>query len=280
MFARSSFAILMMTTLALPVAAQDADTVIATVNGSEITLGQMAAMKMGLPPDMAGMPAQELWDLMLDQMIRQTAMAEVGEASMTARDKAALVIDRRAYLAGAALERAAEFEPTDAEIQAAYEKAFPADKPVTEYDADHILLETEEAAKAVIDEIAKGTDFAKLAEERSIDTASGLNGGDLGWFSTDRMVKEFGDAVAGMEKGATSTAPVKSQFGWHVIKLNDSRVQQPPALADIREALVQQIRREKVEAEIERVTAEAKVEKTEGLDATVLDKDILGLGTK
>ena len=280
MFARTSLAILMMTTLALPARAQDADTIIATVNGSEITLGQMAAMKMGLPPDMAGMPAQELWDLMLDQMIRQTAMAEVGEASMTARDKAALVIDRRAYLAGAALERAAEFEPTDAEIQAAYEKAFPTDKPVTEYDADHILLETEEAAKAVIEEIAKGTDFAKLAEERSIDTASGLNGGDLGWFSTDRMVKEFGDAVAGMEKGATSTAPVKSQFGWHVIKLNDSRVQQPPALADIREALVQQIRREKVEAEIERVTAEAKVEKTEGLDATVLDKDILGLGTK
>ena len=280
MFARTSLAILMMTTLALPARAQDADTIIATVNGSEITLGQMAAMKMGLPPDMAGMPAQELWDLMLDQMIRQAAMAEVGEASMTARDKAALVIDRRAYLAGAALERAAEFEPPEAEIQAAYEKAFPADKPVTEYDADHILLETEEAAKAVIDEIAKGTDFAKLAEERSIDTASGLNGGDLGWFSTDRMVKEFGDAVAGMENGATSTAPVKSQFGWHVIKLNDSRVQQPPALADIREALVQQIRREKVEAEIERVTAEAKVEKTEGLDPTVLDMDILGLGTK
>lgn len=101
-----------------------------------------------------------------------------------------------------------------------------------------------------------------------------------GWFSSDRMVKEFGDAVAGMEKGATSAAPVKSQFGWHVIKLNDTRVQTPPALADIREALLQQIRREKVEAEIERVTAAAKVDKTEGLDPAILDKDILGTGTE
>ena len=280
MFARPILAALMMSALALPAFAQDADTVIAKVNDTEITLGQMAAMKMGLPPDMAGMPPHELWDLMLDQMIRQAAMAEVGEASATPRDKAALVIDRRAYLAGAALERLAEFEPTDAEIQAAYEKAFPADKPVTEYDADHILLETEEAAKAVIDELGKGGDFAKLAEERSVDTGSGLNGGDLGWFTQDRMVKEFGDAVAGMEKGATSTATEKSQFGWHVIKLNDTRVQEPPALAEIRDALIQQIRREKVEAEIETVTAEAKAEKTEGLDPAVLNTDILGVEAK
>ena len=280
MFARPILTALMLSALALPALAQDADTVVAKVNGSDITLGQMAAMKLGLPPDMAGMPAPELWDLMLDQMIRQAAMAEVGEATMTPRDKAALVIDRRAYLAGAALERLAEFEPTDAEIQAAYKKAFPADKPVTEYDADHILLETEEAAKAVIDELGKGGDFAKLAEERSVDTASGLNGGDLGWFAQDRMVKEFGDAVAGMKKGETSAVPVKSQFGWHVIKLNDTRVQQPPALADIRDALVQQIRREKVEAEIEKVTAEAKVERTEGLDPAILGQDILGVGTE
>ena len=143
MFARPILTALMLSALALPALAQDADTVVAKVNGSDITLGQMAAMKLGLPPDMAGMPAPELWDLMLDQMIRQAAMAEVGEATMTPRDKAALVIDRRAYLAGAALERLAEFEPTDAEIQADYKKAFPAEKQVTEYDADHILLETE-----------------------------------------------------------------------------------------------------------------------------------------
>ncbi|MFD1797023.1 peptidylprolyl isomerase [Paracoccus aurantiacus] len=275
MLIRTASAALMMAVLAMPALSQDADTVIAKVNDTEITLGQMAAMKLGLPPDMAGMPAPELWDMMLDQMIRQAAMAEVGEKTMTPRDKSVLEIDRRAYLAGAALERYADFEPTDEEIQAAYEKAFPADKPITEYDADHILLETEEAAKAVIDELAKGADFAKLAEERSVDTASGLNGGDLGWFTRDRMVKEFGDAVAEMEDGATSTEPVKSQFGWHVIKLNGSRVQEPPALADIRDALVQQIRREKVEAEIERITSEAKVEKTEGIDPAVLEQDIL-----
>lgn len=276
MLLRTALATFLASAIALPLAAQDADTVIAKVNDTEITLGHMAAMKMGLPPEMAQIPSAELWDLMLDQMIRQAAMAEQGEATMTPRDEAALAIDRRAYLAGAAIERLADFEPTDEEIQAAYEKAFPADAPVTEYDADHILLQTEEAAKAVIEELEGGADFAKLAEERSVDTASGLNGGDLGWFTRDRMVAEFGDAVAEMEKGSVSSEPVQSQFGWHVIKLNDSRVQEPPALADVREPLIQQIRRDKVEAEIEKITKAAKIERTEGIDPTLLDRDILG----
>ncbi|MDO5605721.1 MAG: peptidylprolyl isomerase [Paracoccus sp. (in: a-proteobacteria)] len=260
-----------------PALAQDADTVVATVNGTGITLGEMAAMKLDLPPNVTQMPAPELWDLLLDQLIRQAAIARIGEDNITPRDEAAIALDRRAYLAGAALERIADFAPSDEELRAAYDRLFPADDPVREYSAQHILLETQEAAQAVIDELADGADFAKLAEERSIDTASGLNGGDLGWFTLDRVVSEFGNAVATMEADATSAAPVQSQFGWHVIKLNESRDQVPPSFEDMHEQLIQIARRDKVEAEIERITTEAEVQRTEDIDPAVLEQDILGI---
>lgn len=278
MFIRTAPAAALIAALtAAPVFAQDADTVVATVDGAEITLGQMAVMKMALPPEMADIPAAEIWDVLLDEMVRQAALANTGESELTQLDQAYLVNQRRDYLVRSVMERIADFEPAEADIQAAYEAAFPADAPVLEYDADHILLETEEAANAVIEELANGADFATLAEERSTDTGSGANGGDLGWFTRDRMVKEFGDAVAEMEKGSTSTAPVQSQFGWHVIRLNDSRNMTPPELAEVRDALIQQIRREKVGAEIERISGEATVERTEGIDPEVLNQDILGI---
>ncbi|WBU64229.1 peptidylprolyl isomerase [Paracoccus aerodenitrificans] len=258
-------------------AAQSADpaTVVATVNGKDITLGELAAMKLRLPPEMAGMPANELWDLMLDEVIRQTALAEFGEQDLSALDQAALVNLRRDYLTRSAMERIVDFEPTDEQIQAAYEEAFPAESPITEYNADHILVETEEAAASVIEELEGGADFAQLAQERSVDTGSAQSGGDLGWFTVDSMVPEFGNAVAGMEPGSTSAEPVQSQFGFHIIKLNETREMEPPALDEIREQLAQQVRRKKLEQEIERITSEATVERVEGLDPSLLDQNVL-----
>ncbi|WP_299358332.1 peptidylprolyl isomerase [uncultured Paracoccus sp.] len=258
--------------LATPVLAQDAETVVATVNGEEITLGQMIAMRSSLNEQQTGgMPDKALWDLMLDQMIRQTAVSQLGASTMTARDTAAIEIDRRAYLAGAALERVAAPEPTEEELQAAYDRLYGSDAaPKTEYNAAHILVATEEEAQAIVDELGKGADFGTLAAEKSTDS-SGQNKGDLGWFTPDQMVKPFADAVVALEKGAVS-APVQSQFGWHVVKLIDQRVQQPPEFDAVRDQLATQIRRERVEAEIQRLTAEATVEKTPDLDASLLNK--------
>ncbi|WBU53394.1 peptidylprolyl isomerase [Paracoccus sp. SCSIO 75233] len=262
-----------------PSLAQDADasTVVATVNGTEITLGEMAALRQNIPAEASAMPAEELWNLLLDEMIQQAAVASTAEGELTALDNANLANMRRDYLVRAAMERMADFEPTDEEIQAEYAKAFPADDPQVEYDADHILLESEEAANAVIEELANGTEFAVLAEERSTDPGSAQNGGDLGWFTLDRMVPEFSEAVGEMEPGTTSEAPVQSQFGWHVIKLNETRDVVPPTLEEIREPLIQQIRRERVSAEIERIAGEATIEKTEGLEPSLLDQDVLGI---
>lgn len=257
--------------------APSADTAVATVNGEAITLGQMIAMKESLhASSAASLPDAALWDLMLDQMIRQTAVAQVAAQSPTARDKATLENERRGYQYASALERVAAAEPTEEELRAVYDAAFAANEtPKTEYNAAHILVATEEEAKAIADELAKGADFAALAEEKSTDN-SAENKGDLGWFTADMMVEPFAKAVEGLEKGQVS-APVQSQFGWHVIKLNDSRTQTPPAFEEVRDQLANEVRRQKVEAEVQIRLDAATVEKTPNLDAGLLSRtDLLG----
>ena len=109
-----------------------------------------------------------------------------------------------------------------------------------------------------------------MAEQNSTGP-SGPNKGDLGWFAADQMVKPFADAVSAMEKGQISD-PVQTEFGWHVIKLNDTRLREAPPLDEVREQISQMVLRDKVQAEIERLTAEATVEKTEGIDPALLNK--------
>ncbi|MDQ7260187.1 peptidylprolyl isomerase [Paracoccus sp. PS-1] len=261
---------------AMPGLAQDADTVVATVNGESITLGQMIAMRQGLDAQTTqGLPDAALWDLMLDQMIRQTAVAQAAEP-LSKRDAVALEIEKRAYLAGSVLEKVASAEPSEAELKAAYDQAFGGQtEPKIEYNAAHILVKTREEADAIAKELQDGADFGTLAEQKSTDN-SGPNKGDLGWFQPEQMVEPFADAVKALDKGQVSE-PVETQFGWHVIKLNDTREVTPPAFDEIKEQLAMQVRRDKVQAEIEQRVSDAKVEKTEGLAPDLLNKtDILG----
>ncbi|MRX49266.1 peptidylprolyl isomerase [Paracoccus sp. S-4012] len=256
--------------LASPAAAQPADdaTVVATVNGEAITLGEMRALKAGMGPQAAALPDAALWDMILDQITRQTAVAQAGEGNLTPRDEALLALQRRSLLATIALEAVAEPEPTEEELRAAYDALWGSAGEVTEYSAQHILVETEEAAQAVAAEIEGGKDFGQVAEERSTDS-SGPGGGDLGWFTLDMMVAPFAEAVGALEKGEVS-APVESQFGWHVIRLNESRLKEAPAFEEVRDQMAQQVRRERVEAEVQRITGEAEVERTEGLSPDLL----------
>ncbi|MFT4012019.1 MAG: peptidylprolyl isomerase [Paracoccus sp. (in: a-proteobacteria)] len=262
---------------ALPALAQDADTVVATVNGETITLGQLIAMRQGLDAQTTqGLPDSALWDLMLDQMIRQTAVAQEA-LPLSKHDIAALEIEKRAYLAGAVLEKVASAEPTEDELKAAYDQAFGGQvAPQVEYNAAHILVKTKEEADAIETQLKDGADFGQLATEKSTDPGSGPNKGDLGWFQPEQMVEPFANAVKSLKKGDVS-APVETQFGWHVIKLIDQREVQPPKLDEVKDQLAVQVRRDKVQAAIEQRVAESKVEKTPGLDPTLLGKtDILG----
>ncbi|WP_111558338.1 peptidylprolyl isomerase [Paracoccus sediminilitoris] len=247
---------------------QDADTVVATVSGQDITLGQMIVMKQSVQdPNMANLPDQALWDMMLDQLIRQTAVAASG--TETALVRAQVELQRRNALATAAVTDIAEAELTDEELQAAYDKMFADTGETKEFNAAHILVETEEEAKEIKSELDGGAEFGAMAEQHSTGP-SGPNKGDLGWFAADQMVAPFSEAVAGMEKGAVSD-PVKTEFGWHLIKLNDTRMREAPKMEDVREQLSQMIRREKVEAEIERLVGEADIKKTEGVDPALLN---------
>ncbi|RNF35608.1 peptidylprolyl isomerase [Paracoccus methylarcula] len=247
----------------------NADTVVATVNDQPITLGQMIVMKQSMQdPQMAELPDQAVWDLLLDQLIRQTAVAENGKENAGVR--AQLELQRRNTLAAAAVTELSGGEPTDEEIQAEYDELFADAEATTEFSAAHILVETEEKAKELKKELDEGADFGTLAEENSTGP-SGPNKGDLGWFAADQMVPPFAEAVKAMEPGQVSD-PVQTDFGWHIIKLNETRVKEAPKLEEIREQLVQKIRRDKIEAEIERVSTEAKVEKTEGIDPALLNK--------
>ncbi|WP_405404274.1 peptidylprolyl isomerase [Paracoccus sp. Ld10] len=252
----------------VPAVAQDADQVVATVNGQEITLGQMIVMKQSIQdPAMAEMPDQALWDMMLDQLIRQTAVAESAED--TAGVRAQLELQRRNTLASAAVSQIAQAEPTDAELQASYDRLFAEAGSVTEYNAAHILVETQEKATELKAEVDGGADFGTVAETNSTGP-SGPNKGDLGWFAADQMVPPFAEAVAALEPGQISE-PVETEFGWHVIKLNETRLREAPPLAEVRDQISQMVLREKVEAQIQSLVTAADVQKTEGVDPARLN---------
>lgn len=263
-------AVVALTMQGLPAMAQDAETVVATVNGTEITLGELIVMRQRLAEQGQNMPADAAtWQLMLDQLVQQAAVASSHDEQLDAADRANLELQRRAYLASAALEKIAEVEPSSEDLTAAYEKYFGGAEPKTEYSAAHILVETEEEAKEIKAELDGGADFGTVAEDRSTGP-SGPNKGDLGWFTADQMVPPFAEAVAKLEKGQISD-PVKTDFGWHVIQLNDTRTVEPPEMDEVREQLITQVRREKVEAEIKRLSDEAQVEKVDDLDPALLD---------
>jgi peptidyl-prolyl cis-trans isomerase C len=272
MLKQSILAALLATALPFAALAQDkgADTVVATVNGTPITLGEMIVMKQaaGQDPQMATLQDPALYEVMLDQLIQQTAVAAAGKENAGVR--AQLEIQRRNTLAAAAIADVTKAQPTDQDIQAAYDKLFAEAKPTAEYSAAHILVDTEEKAKEIKAQLDGGADFGTVAEQNSTGP-SGPNKGDLGWFSADQMVKPFADAVAAMEKGQVSD-PVQTEFGWHVIKLNDTRMREVPKLEDVRDQISQMVLRDKVQAEIERLTTAAKVEKVEGIDPALLNK--------
>ena len=246
-----------------------ADTVVATVNGEAITLGHMIVLRSRLPADYANAPAEVLFDGILEQLIQQQALAsQAGDMSRTS--ELVMENERRALMANEALLTAGKDAVTEEMIQDLYNDTVANAAPVPEFNASHILVETEEEALAIIEEIEGGADFAEVAKEKSTGP-SGPGGGDLGWFGPGMMVPAFEEAVVELEVGAVS-APVKTQFGWHVIKLSEKRLKDAPPLEEVQAELETQIRQVRVQKAIEQMTEEADVDRSasEGVDPTVL----------
>ena len=259
--------------VALPVAAQDepsVDTVVATVNDTEITLGHMLVARASLPQQYQQLPDDVLFQGILDQLVQQTALADSFTGELPPRVTLSIENETRSLTAGEAIEGVMAEDVSDEELQAAYDAQFKDAEPEKEFNASHILVETKEEADAIKAELDGGADFAEVAKEKSTGP-SGPGGGSLGWFGPGMMVHEFEEAVAGMEAGGVSE-PVETQFGWHVIKLNETRTGEAPALEDVREELETQVRQTKVQEAIESLTEAAEVDRSaaEGIDPTVL----------
>jgi peptidyl-prolyl cis-trans isomerase C len=153
-------------------------------------------------------------------------------------------------------------KPTEQELRAEYETQV-ATLPHTEYRARHILVATEAFAKKLIEQLDKdkGASFADLAKKESMDSSKD-NGGDLGWFTPDRMDKAFSDAVVALKPGEFTHSPVQTQFGWHIIKLEDSRELAAPPYDSVRQRLEQIVSTKKFKAYADDLTKNAKVDKT------------------
>ena len=258
--------------LATPIFAADptAETVVATVNGTDITLGNMIAAHQSLPEQYKALPAEALFKGILDQLVQQTLLEQSVGDKLTKKDKLQLENDRRGYLANAALTPVAAGAVTDEKLQAAYNDRFKDAAPSTEYHAAHILVDSEEKANELKAELAGGAVFADLAKANSTDTGSGANGGDLGWFGLGAMVKPFEDAVLAAKVGEVA-GPIKSDFGWHLILVSETRVAEQPTLDDLRDELAGQIEQKAVEDHIKALTDAAKIEKPgEGLDPKLI----------
>jgi peptidyl-prolyl cis-trans isomerase C len=151
-------------------------------------------------------------------------------------------------------------EPTDAELHAEYDTAV-ASMDKTEYHARHILVASKEAAEAAIKKIKGGAKFEDVAKAESTDSSK-ANGGDLGWFTLTRMAKPFGDAVKGLKKGEMTSTPVQTQFGWHVIKLEDTRETAPPPFEQVKQQVSNGVMQKKLQAYVEGLKKTAKIEKS------------------
>lgn len=166
---------------------------------------------------------------------------------------------RRELLTAAYLQAFVKKNPvSDAQVKSEYEhykKAIGS----KEYNARHILVKTETEAKDVIAKLAKGGDFAKLAKEKSIDPGSKDKSGDLGWFSPATMVKPFSDAVATLKKGDTTKTAVQSQFGWHVVKLIDTRTAKPMSYEKVKAGLKKKLQQAKLTQKLSELRSKAKV---------------------
>lgn len=271
--------------VALPAQAQDADaeapaaetetmdvtakTVVATVNGEEITLGHLMAARLALPQQYQQLPNEVLLPGLIEQLVQQTVLSQATE-EVSARGQIQIDNEIRAVKATEALGEILAGAVDEDKVQALYAENYVNAEPSMEWNAAHILVETEEEAAALIEELNEGADFAELAREHSTGP-SGAEGGALDWFGPGMMVEPFEVAVKDMEAGEVA-GPLQTQFGWHVVKLNETREAPVPELEAVRGEIVEALENQAVEAALDEMLEGAEVERIEldGIDPAVL----------
>jgi peptidyl-prolyl cis-trans isomerase C len=244
--------------IAVPALAQN----IAIVNGKPVPKARVDALAAQLAK--SGRPiSDDMQGQLKDEVIaREIFMQEAQKRGLDGSDdfKAQMELARQTLLIRELFADYQKKNPiSDADVKAEYEK-FAAANGGKEYRARHILVEKEDEAKAIIASLKKGGKFDEIAKKQSKDPGSGANGGDLDWANASNYVPEFSTALVKLNKGQTTEAPVKSQFGWHVIRLEDVREAQLPKLEEVKPQIAQQLQQQKLAKFQEDLRGKAKIE--------------------
>ncbi|NOX40449.1 MAG: peptidylprolyl isomerase [Alphaproteobacteria bacterium] len=234
-----------------------AKTVLATVDGTKITLGNVIAFRGRLPAQYQKLPDNVLMPGIIEQLIKQTVLMNSVKGKLNTLAKVEFENQKRSFLASEKLSEISNQAITEQELNIAYLERYDSKIPDQEYDASHILVKTKAEADAIENLLADGADFATLARQKSTGP-SGASGGELGWFGTGKMVKPFEDAVLKLAVGEISP-PTKTQFGWHVIRLNNMRNLKIPTLDEVRDNLTKNLQQRAIATEITRLTEKANV---------------------
>jgi peptidyl-prolyl cis-trans isomerase C len=240
------------------------DPVVAVVNGQQIRLSDVEVIHQGLPPQYRNMPLQAVFPALLDRLIDSKLVVLEGRKNKVQDDpayKKRLAFIEEQVLQEFTIQREIAKRVTPEKVQERYAERIKSMQGEEEVRARHILVATEEEAKTLIAEIKKGTAFEKLARDKSTDKASGAEGGDLGWFKKSDMVPEFASVAFAMTKGQLSDAPIKTQFGWHIIQVDDRRAAAPPPYEELAGELRDELTREAVTLVLNSLRSGAKIEK-------------------
>lgn len=236
---------------------------VATIDGKAIPRALFDTYVQGVSGKESSALTDEQRQQVLDNLIRAEVIASQAEKDGLAKDpkaSAMLELSRLNILQQEMSEKyLADKTPTDDELRAEYETQVAA-LAKHEYKARHILVATQEFAKSLITQLDTGARFETLAQRESLDSSKD-NGGDLGWFTPDRMVPPFAAAVVALEKGQYTKEPVQTQYGWHVIRLDDIRDVQPPPFDGVKDRLVQIVQAKKFKAYADELVAKAKVDR-------------------
>jgi peptidyl-prolyl cis-trans isomerase C len=240
--------------------ASDPVTVVVTVNGVDITLGHMILAYQTLPQEYYQFDDEILYNGILNQLVQQEALAQNFDQTLPPRVVYSLENEKRSLVAGEVVNALMKVPLDEARIQAIYDERYGSIDAQDEYNAAHILVETEEEAIAVKQALDEGANFTQTARRESIGP-SGPSGGDLGWFTSGMMVPPFEAATIALEPGEISD-PVQTTFGWHIILLKEVRKADIPTLEDVRADIENEIRREIGDAAIEAAAADADLDVT------------------
>lgn len=252
---------------ALPALAQD-DPVLAKVNGVEIRQSDVALAEEeagGQLPAMAPDAKRDYLVAFLSDMIVVAQAAEKEKMADTPQFKRRLAFNRNRLLMDEMLQKEGKVALTDAALRKVYDEAVKQMGDEQEVRARHILVETEDQAKEIVAELKKGANFEELAKTKSKDPGAAAQGGDLGYFTKEQMVPEFADAAFKMEKGQVSD-PVKSQFGWHIIRVEDKRKKPAPEFDAVKSQLEAYVTRKAQADLVTKLRDSAKIERLDKKD--------------